>query len=186
LPEPWQPGNIALVDVGVRPVRLGDEADIQANCKTEATIEQVREQVRWTAAEHRFRWLAHFVAEYEGAVVGTVMLFPAGSHPVLGPDGLTLCPGPQGGQPLVGRLDDYVVASQLWRRGIGTRLTERVVEEARQWGLVRLETSSANPAAIAAFDHQGFRQHGSLPLPPGTPVQWHGGSVEVLFHMDFG
>lgn len=118
----------------MRPVRLGDEVGIQANCKTGATLEQVREQVQWTAAEHRSRWLAHFVAEYEGAVVGTVMLFPAGAHPVRGPGGLTLCPGPQGGQPLVGRLDDYVVVSQLWRRGIGTRLTERVVEEARRWG----------------------------------------------------
>jgi hypothetical protein len=113
LPEHWRPGNIALVDVGVRPVRLGDEVGIQANCKTGATLEQVREQVEWTAAEHRSRWLAHFVAEYESAVVGTVMLFPAGAHPVRGPGGLTLCPGPQGGQPLVGRLDDYVVASRL-------------------------------------------------------------------------
>ncbi len=172
------------MDVIVRQARLGDEMGIQANCKTAATVEQVREQIRWTTAEHRFRWLAHFVAEYEGAVVGTVMLFPAGSHPVRGPDGLTLCPGPQGGHPLVGRLDDYVVASQFWRRGIGTRLTGRVVEEARRWGLVRLETSSANPAAIAAFQRQGFCQHGSLALPPGTPPQWHGGSVEVLFHMD--
>ena len=42
----------------------------------------------------------------------------------------------------------------------------------------------ANPAAIAAFLRQGFHQHGSLPLLPGTPPQWHGGSVEVLFHMD--
>jgi GNAT superfamily N-acetyltransferase len=172
------------VDVGVRSARLGDEVGIQANCKTAATVEQVREQVRWTTAEHRFRWLAHFVAEYERAVVGTVMLFPAGSHPVRGQDGLTLCPGPQGGDPLVGRLDDYVVASQLWRRGIGTRLTERVIEEARGWGLVRLETSSTNPAAIAAFRRQGFRQHGSLPLPPGTPPQWHGGNVEALFHIN--
>jgi len=112
------------------------------------------------------------------------MLLPAGSHPVRGQDGLTLCPGPQGGHSSVGRLDDYVVASRLWRRGIGTRLTERVVQEARRWGLVRLETSSANPAAIAAFRRQGFRQHGSLPLPPGTPPQWHGGSMEVLFHLD--
>jgi GNAT superfamily N-acetyltransferase len=172
------------VDVRVRPVRLGDEVDIQANCKTAVTVEEVREQVRWTTTEHRPGWLAHFVAEYEGAAVGNVMLFPAGSHPVRGPDGLTLCPGPQGGHPLVGRLDDYVVASRWWRRGIGTRLTERVVEEARRWGLVRLETSSANPAAIAAFRRQGFRQHGTLPLPPGTPPQWHAGTVEVLFHMD--
>ncbi len=65
------------------------------------------------------------------------MLLPAGSHPVRGQDGLALCPWPQGGHPSAGRLDDYVVASRLWRRGIGTRLTERVVEEARRWGLVR-------------------------------------------------
>jgi hypothetical protein len=61
-----------------------------------------------------------------------------------------------------------------------------VVEEARRWGLVHLETSSANPAAIGAFRRQGFLQHGSLPLPPWTPAQWHGGSAEVFFHMDFG
>lgn len=184
LPERRRAGSIDPVDVWVRPVRPGDEVGIQANCKTGATVEQVREQVRWATAERRFRWLAHFVAEHEGAVVGTVMLLPAGSHLVRAQDGLALCPGPQGGHPSVGRLDDYVVASRLWRRGIGTRLTERVVEEARRLGLVRLETSSANPAAIAAFRRQGFRQHGRLPLPPGTPPQWHGGSVEVLFHMD--
>jgi GNAT superfamily N-acetyltransferase len=172
------------VDVRIRSARPGDEVGIQANCKTAATIEQVRDQVWWTTAEHRCRWLAHFVAEHEGAVVGTVMLTPAGSHPVRGQDGLVLCPGPQGGHPLVGRLDDYVVASRFWRHGIGTQLTERVVQETRRWGLVRLETSSANPAAISAFQRQGFRQHGSLSLPPGTPPQWHGGSVEVLFHMD--
>jgi GNAT superfamily N-acetyltransferase len=172
------------VDVRIRPARPGDEVGIQANCKTAATLEQAREQIQWTTAEHRVRWLAHFVAEYEGDVVGTVMLTAAGSHAIRGKDGLTLCPGQQGDHPSVGRLDDYVVASRLWRRGIGTRLTERVVEEARQWGLVRLETSSANPAAISAFRHQGFRQHGSLPLPPGTPPQWHGGSIEVLFHKD--
>lgn len=168
----------------MRPARLGDEVDIQANCKTAATLEQVREQVRWTTAEHRPRWLAHFVAEHEGEVVGTVMLRAAGSHAVRGEYGLTLCPGRQGDGPTVGELSDYVVASKFWRRGIGTRLTERVVEEARRWGLVRLETSSVNPAAIAAFRAQGFREHGSLPLPPGTPPQWHGGSVQVLFHLD--
>jgi GNAT superfamily N-acetyltransferase len=184
LPEHRRPGSIDQVDVLVRPARLGDELDIQSNCKTAATVEQVREQVRWTTAEHRFGWLAHFVAEHEGAVLGTVLLTPAGSHAVRGKDGLVLCPGPQGGHPLVGRLDDYVVASRCWRRGIGTQLTERVVEEARRWSLVRLETSSANPAAIAAFRRQGFCQHGSLPLPPGTPPQWHRGGVEVLFHMD--
>jgi GNAT superfamily N-acetyltransferase len=184
LPGGRRAGSIDPVDVRVRPARPGDEVGIQANCKTEATVEQVREQVRWTAAEPRSRCLVHFVAEHEGAVVGNVMLLPAGSHAVRGPGGLTLCPGPQGDHPSVGRLDDYVVASRLWRHGIGTRLTERVVEEARRCGLVRLQTSSANPAAIAAFRHQGFRQHGSLPLPPGTPPQWHGGGMEVLFHMD--
>jgi GNAT superfamily N-acetyltransferase len=184
LPGRWRPGSIGSVDVRVRLARPGDEVGIQANCKTAATVEQVREQVRWTTSEHRFRRLAHFVAEHAGETVGTVMLTPAGSHPIRAQDGLTLCPGPQGDHPSVGRLDDYVVASRLWRRGIGTRLTERVIEEARRWGLVRLETSSANPAAIAAFRSQGFRQHGSLPLPPGTPPQWHGGSVEVLFHLD--
>jgi RimJ/RimL family protein N-acetyltransferase len=49
---------------------------------------------------------------------------------------------------------------------------------------LRLETNSANPAAIAAFRRQGFREYGSLPLPPGTPPQWHGGSAEALFQMD--
>lgn len=101
-------------------------------------------------------------------MVGTLMLLPAGSHPVRGQDGLALRPGPQSGHPSVGRLDDYVVASRLWRYGIGTRLTERMVEGARRRGLAWLETSSANPAAIAAFQRQGFRQHGCLPLPPGT------------------
>jgi hypothetical protein len=39
-------------------------------------------------------------------------------------------------------------------------------------------------ATIAAFRRQGFCHHGSLPLPPGTPPQWHGGTVEMLFRLD--
>jgi AcrR family transcriptional regulator len=84
--------SIGSVDVYVRPVRLGDEVGIQTNCKTGATVEQVREQVRWTTAEHRVRWLTHFVAEYEGTVVGNVMFLSAGSYAVRGQDGLNLVP----------------------------------------------------------------------------------------------
>jgi ribosomal protein S18 acetylase RimI-like enzyme len=172
-----------FMNILVRPARSGDEESIQANCKTSATIEQVRAQVRCTTAEQGLRRLAHFVADREGEVIGTVMLEPAGAHLVPGQAGLTFCPGPHG-HPMVGVLVDLVVASQFWRQGIGTALTEQVVAEARRWGLIRLETSSLNPAAIAMFRSRGFRQHGSLPLLPGAPAQWHGGTAEALFHMD--
>jgi GNAT superfamily N-acetyltransferase len=177
-------GRVVRMNIIVRPVRPGDELDIQANCKTAATIEQVRAQVRCTAAEQGLGRLAHFVADSGGEVIGNVMLMPAGAHLVPGHDGLTFCPGPRGSHPVVGELTDLVVADRFWRQGVGTSLTERVAEEARRWGLARLETSSANPAAIALFLGRGFRQHGSLPPLPGTPPPWHGGSAEALLHVD--
>jgi N-acetylglutamate synthase-like GNAT family acetyltransferase len=173
------------MSVRIRSARLGDEAGIQRNCKTAATVEQVREQVRATMTEQGFRRLAHFVADDDGEIVGNVMLYPVGAHLVQEQANLTLCPGrARADPPLAGELTDLVVASRLWRHGIGTRLTDRVVAEARQWGLVRLNASSANPAAIAMFERRGFHQHGSIPPMPGTPAQWHGGTAEVLLHLN--
>lgn len=168
----------------VRHVRLGDEVGLQANCKTAVSLEQVRAQVELTVRDAGFPRLAHFVAARDDEVVGNVMLMALGAHVIAEPDrGLSICLGRQGDTPQVGRLDDYVVASRLWRQGIGTMLTSRVIEEAGAWGLARLETSSANPAAITAFQRQGFTKYGELPLVPGdTP--WHGGGFEALFFMD--
>lgn len=168
----------------VRYVRLGDEVGLQANCKTAVSVEQVRAQVELTVRDAGYPRLAHFIAERDGEVVGNVMLMALGAHVITEPGGgLSICLGRQGDTPQIGRLDDYVVASRLWRQGIGTTLTSRVIEEARTWGLVRLETSSANPAAIAAFHSQGFTKYGELPLVPGD-VPWHGGRSETLFFMD--
>lgn len=170
--------------VTIRPARLGDETGLQANCKTASSLEAVRQQVEWTVRESGFPRLAHFVAEFDRDVVGTVMLIPKGAHALLDSEGrLALCAGRQGSELTVGRMDDWVVAARVWRKGIGTALASRVVDEARAWGLRRIETSTSNPAAAAAMRTLGFSEFGALPLL-GDSAEWHGGATEFLFYRD--
>jgi hypothetical protein len=47
--------------------------------------------------------------------------------------------------------------------------------------LMRLETSSEDPGAVAAMRAVGFTEYGRLPFTPGRPAGvWHEGSEEVL------
>ena len=167
--------------VTVRAVRPGDEIGLQANCKTASSLDQVRQQVLWTTREAGFPRLSHFVADDDGQVIGTVMLMVKEAHPDTdGAGGYTTCLGRPWVEPSVGQLSDWVVCGRYWRRGIGTLLAERVVSEARSWGMVRLETSSFSRVAQSAFRKMGFTQYGSLPALPGA----EDGRPEALFLLD--
>ena len=167
----------------IRPVRLDDGDGIAARVKTGGTVEMARRQVEWTSATRAPRVLEHLVAELDGVIVGNVMLMLKGAHASANSDGsISLCA--VRAEPEVGRLDDWVVAGELHRQGIGSALARGVIDEARAWGLKRLESSSENHAAIAAFLKLGFTEYGRLPLLPGHPPQWHGGTDEVMVYLD--
>ncbi|GAA4995499.1 GNAT family N-acetyltransferase [Actinopolymorpha pittospori] len=147
----------------VRPIRTGDQAGVRG-CKG-GTLEQVDQQVRWTAPDRGPGVLEHLVAEVDGQVVGTAMLMLKGAHASVEAGGqIDLCR--KRVDPHVGRLDDWVVAGDHQRQGVGSALGRAVIAEAQAWGLVRLETSTENPAAAAAMRKLGFIKYGRLPLLP--------------------
>ncbi|MGW5366134.1 N-acetyltransferase family protein [Actinopolymorpha pittospori] len=165
----------------VRPIRPGDQAGLRG-CKG-GTPEQVDQQVRWTVSERGPGVLEHLVAEITGQLVGTAMLMLKGAHASVGTDGqIDLCR--KRVDPRVGRLDDWVVAGDHQRQGVGSTLAHAVIAEARAWGLARLETSTENPAAAAAMRKLGFIEYGQLPVLAKHSDTSPGGQHEVHFYMD--
>jgi len=154
-----------MPDIEIRPARLGDEVSLQANCKAAVSVDQVRRQLEWTTRERGPHTLEHFVAVDGIEVVGTVMLWPRGGHAVERPDGsYTLCRGRNGAVLDIARLDDWSVTSTYAGQGLGSRLAAAVMDKARSWGVGRLESSSANPAAVRSLERLGFRPWGRFPL----------------------
>lgn len=166
----------------IREAEIGDETSLQVNCKTGASVAQVRDQVEWTTRERGYPRLVHFVAVHGADIVGNVMLTPFGGHAVTAPNGLTLCAGPQGARPVTGNLGDWVVAHTHWQRGIGSALARRVIEEARAWQLRRVICETTNPAAVRSLQSVGFTICGELPLFDG-PL-WHSGNSVVALFVD--
>jgi GNAT superfamily N-acetyltransferase len=98
------------------------------------------------------------VAERDGQVVGFVAdrVRWAGAAP---PDNLAVFPG---GADFL-EVDDLYVAEHARRAGIGTRLVERVLEEARRQGIERSTVFSAtkDTAQTASFyERLGYRPWG--------------------------
>jgi GNAT superfamily N-acetyltransferase len=157
------------VAVEIRQATLEDAPSLQSNCKTGATIDQVRAQLEWTTRERGPHNLEHFVAMSDDEVVGNIMLWPRGAHAVEREDAsLTLCRGRNGPQLDIARLDDWVVAGRFHRRGIGAKLAVAAMNQARSWGVKRLESSSANPAAVVSLTRLGFVEWGRFPLGAGA------------------
>lgn len=152
----------------IRPARFEDAESLRRNCKTGTSLEQVRAQLEWTTRERAPHHLEHFVAIVDHEVVGTVVLWPKGGHAVERPGGgYTLCRGRNGQLLDIARLDDWVVAGVHQGTGIGARLASAVMDEARRWGLRRVESSSANPSAVRSLERLGFIQWGRFPLDDG-------------------
>ncbi len=158
-----------MAEVEVRQARLEDAETLQRNCKTGGTIEQVRAQLEWTTRARAPHHLEHFVAVSSGEVVGTAMLWPKGGHALERGDGtLTLCRGRNGLRLEIARLDDWVVMGAWHGTGVGARLVVAVMDEARQWGVRRVESSSANPAAVRSLERLGFVAWGRFPHEEGA------------------
>lgn len=165
----------------IRPVRLGDRDGVRG-CKG-GTPEQVDQQVRCTVSERRRGVLEHLVAEVAGQVVGTVVLMLKGAHVSVAADGrIEFCR--KRVDPRVGLLGDWVVAGTHQRQGVGSALARAVIAEGAQWGLARIETSTANPAAAAAMRKLGFIEYGRLPPLPELSNASHVGRQEVLLYLN--
>lgn len=168
-----------VTNIEIRQARPEDAESLQKNCKRGATLEQVRAQLEWTTRERAPHHLEHFVAVDGDEVIGTVMLTPRGGHAVEAADGsLTLCRGRNGPRLDICRLDDWVVTSERHGTGVGARLALAVLDQARTWGILRVESSSANPAAVRSLARCGFKEWGRFPLQSGR--------VEVLLLADKG
>ena len=169
--------------IAIRPTGLGDEIALQARCFTANNVDEVRRQVEWAVSSRGAGVLEHFVAEFRREVVGTVMLWMKGSHAAYLADGsIEMCRlrVTQG----VGSLGGWVVSGEHQGHGVGTALARAVIEEARRWGLLRLESSSLNPGAVAALKKVGFVEYGRLPLLANEEPAWHGGTAEVMLLLD--
>jgi GNAT superfamily N-acetyltransferase len=156
--------------IEIRQARVDDAEMLQRNCKSGATLDQVRQQLSWTTRERAPQILEHFVAVAGDEVVGTVMLLPKGSHAIAtAANELTLCRGRNGPIAPVVRLDDWVVTTRLHGHGVGTALGSAVIEEARRWEAVQIESSSRNPRAVRCLEKLGFVEWGQFPHPDGVP-----------------
>lgn len=157
-----------MITPQIRAARREDAASLQKNCKAGGTLQQVEQQLEWTCRERGLHVLEHLVAVHEGEVIGNAMLTPKTAHALVRPDGsVTLCRGRAPAEPDVVRLDDWVVAASAHGTGVATALAMAVIEEARAWGALMIESSSANPRAIAALAKVGFREWGRFPHPSG-------------------
>jgi GNAT superfamily N-acetyltransferase len=107
---------------------------------------------------------AQIVAEEEGRVVGTVLLYPAGSvmaRPGGGSITLTL--------PEVRLL---AVAPPARGRGVGAALMDECVRRARQSGAaaLTLHTADIMQAAMRLYERLGFRRAPELDIQPAPGV----------------
>lgn len=167
--------------VRVRAVQPGDEVSLQINCLPAATLEQVREQVRWAQDEAAARRLAVLVATRGDEVIGTATLRP---------DPSIVTRDPQGRLRLFTREDHpvhrvalggFVVASPHQRTGMGRALFDGIRNTARLWGASILTTSCrGDTPAERVYRRLGFREVGRI--PEGLRM-WDGVFDEVLYWM---
>ena len=153
---------------GVSPYRPSDEAEIEAMYER-ATRAREAGSRRWkkpeTQAPHDVApnasasWIAAVpLANGEDRVVGTVQVTGPTAFSQM-PSDLPLC--------REWRLQDHVaelsrlrVADDMWRQGIGTRLTRKVIDWCRDRGFrtLVLNTTTPQKPAIALYKKLGFRE----------------------------
>src|ERR671927_137814 len=103
-----------MSDVVVRPVRVEDAAELQANCFPRSELDEVRARLEQNLAEARANRYVHLVAEDDGHVVGTI----------------ELSANPGGKRAHRGELRRFVVAESHRGRGIARALLNATRAEA--------------------------------------------------------
>ena len=150
------------------PYRPGDEADVEAMYERAKHARDAGDQ-RWKALgasvpdeviqDASASWVAAVPSESgKERIVGTVQ--------VIGPTTLAEMPSdlPLGREWLlrhdVAELKRLRVADDMWRRGVGTRLTQTVIDWCRAHGLrtLVLNTTTPQKPAIALYKRLGFHE----------------------------
>ena len=150
--------------VNIREARSTDR-DAIVEVTLAAYQEYARQVPFWTAyRQNILSSITHpapaiqLVAEADGRLIGTVLLYPAG------PAGLPAAPG-QGKWPEVRLL---AVAPSARGQGVAQALMQECVRRARQWGAdaLSLHTMSAMRAALRLYTRMGFVPAPELDFQP--------------------
>ena len=159
---------MAESSVNIRRVELGDASDLQRKCYPMNTLEQIDEMVRHSLTQTAAGVGAHFVAEMDGAVVGTGCL-EVQQHDLRRHRATVM---------------GLVVSEAYTRRGTARRLIQVCREEAARLGCTILEISCrAGEPPEFIYPRLGFMEYGRLPR--GLKESWGDGREfdEVLFYM---
>lgn len=154
-------------DVVIRPVTLKDAAQLQANCFSAASVEEVREALNNTLAATAGGKELQLVAVMDDQVIGSATLIR---------DGHALRSHRAG-------LFGLVVHPAYQQRGIARRLVDALLTQAQTLGIAILETSCrAGTGAEAVYPKLGFTEYGHLPR--GIYQTWGEPTVfdEVYFY----
>ena len=153
--------------VVVRPVQLQDAAQLQANCLSQNTFEEVEWQIRdnlQAATEGR---RLHLVAEVDGRVIGNAVVI-RDQHPL---------------RAHRAGLFSLVVSTPYQGRGIARRLVEEGCARAAAMGIEILETACrGGEPAEAVYPRLGFIEYGRLPHGLREPGGTHRVFDEVCFY----
>ncbi|MEZ4736958.1 MAG: GNAT family N-acetyltransferase [Caldilineaceae bacterium] len=153
-------------DVVIRPVTLKDAAQLQANCFSAASVEEVWKRLTTPAATAGGKEL-QLVAVMDDQVIGSATLIR---------DGHALRSHRAG-------LFGLVVDPAYQQRGIARRLVDALLTQAQTLGIAILETSCrAGTGAEAVYPKLGFTEYGRLPR--GIYQTWGEPTVfdEVYFY----
>jgi ribosomal protein S18 acetylase RimI-like enzyme len=155
----------------IRPVAREDAADLQENCLSMNTLEEVKERVENTIQMFEEENGVQLVAEVDGMVVGTVTL-SRNSHPFYAHRA---------------EVDSVVVCGYYQRRGIARRLIAGCRTHAESMGVEILEIGvRGGTPAEEVYRRLGFIEYARL--PQGIKEPWDGGGVfdEVLLYQPVG
>jgi len=158
-----------MVDIAVtvRPVQLSDAADVQDNCFTMNTLEEVQSHIRANLQASEEEKGLQLVAEVDGKAVGTVIL-TRNSHPLF---------------THRAELGSLVVHGDYQRRGIARRLVEESRSYAQSMGIEILEISCrAGTPAEQVYPRLGFIEYGRLPQGIKEPWGDHNAFDIVYFY----
>ncbi|MFB3820159.1 MAG: GNAT family N-acetyltransferase [Candidatus Methylomirabilales bacterium] len=111
---------------------------------------------------------AQIVAEQDGRIVGTVLLYPAGSLLADGEDRAATRVHPE--------VRLLAVAPAVRRRGIGRALMQECMRRARESGatVLTLHTTDLMRAATRLYERMGFRRSPELDFEPAPGVMVKG------------
>jgi GNAT superfamily N-acetyltransferase len=160
-------GSSAMTGLHIRDARAADRDVIEAVTLTAyqqyAALmptpywEAYRENIRATLAD--LQSARQIVAELEGAIAGSVLLYPAGAA-ITSPSGAMTQTSPE--------VRLLAVDPAARGRGIGQALMRECIGRARGWGAktLTLHTADFMEAAMRLYGRLGFERHPDLDFEP--------------------